>query len=92
MELEPVMLKAKVHQEIDLLPDDKLNDVYEMIHTYRLKLKSSEQPVSTTASILQLAGSWCDLPDADLATFMDEIRQRRQRAFLERQRRGTSPD
>lgn len=91
MQSEPLLLKTKVHQEIELLPEDKLGEVYELIRTYRLRLESTAQP-TPTAAILQLAGSWRDLPDTDFATFMDEIRQRRQQAFRGRPHRGSSPD
>lgn len=77
-----LLIKSKVLREIDLIPEDKLADVYNFIHYFRLGLEKSQftQPKPTLA----FAGCWQDMPDEMFKDFTTEIRQRRQRAFARR--------
>jgi hypothetical protein len=77
-----LMIKTKVLQEIDLIPEDKLVDVYNFIHYFRLGLEKSE--AKDTQPILAFAGCWQDMPDEAFNDFTTEISQRRQQAFKQR--------
>ncbi len=75
-------IKNKVLQEIDLIPEDKLTDLYNFIHYFRLGLEKSHQEKSNPN--LAFAGSWKDMPDDVFDDFMADIAQRRQQAFSRR--------
>jgi len=77
-----LLIKSKVLQEIDLIPEDKLADLYNFIHYFRLGLEKS-QPTESK-SILAFAGCWKDMPDEMFNDFTTEITQRRHQAFIRR--------
>jgi len=62
----------RVIQEIRLIPNHKLDEMYDLIHYFRLGLENSSRD---TAPIMALAGSWQDLTEANFQEFMQEIRQ-----------------
>jgi len=74
-------LRARVIEEINLLPSEKLKDLYEFIHYFRLGLEPSASPINKAQQILALAGSWADMPNETFKSFFEEIDQRRQQAF-----------
>lgn len=86
-------LKAKVVEEVNLLPDERLVDLYNFLHYFRL---GSEHAMETkhakTQKIMALAGSWADLPEEEYIALMDEIHQRRQFAFSGRRAHESSLD
>jgi hypothetical protein len=77
-----LQIKDKVLQEIDLIPDDKLPDVYNFIHYFRLGLEKAG--LSDTKSNLAFAGSWQDMSDEMFNDFTAEIKERRHQAFTRR--------
>ena len=77
-------LRTKVLQEIQSVPDDKLIELLELIHTFRLR---SEPAHSPSQMIMKFAGCWQDLPNETYTDFLDDISQRRQQAFQQRQNR-----
>lgn len=85
MTIDLAPLKAKVIEEINLLPGEKLLDIYEFIHYFRVGLETSPPKVNNQAQyILALAGSWNDMSNEGFTSFLDEIDQRRQQAFARR--------
>lgn len=76
-----ILIKSKILQEIDLIPEDRLTDLYNFIHYFRLGLKKSSQ---LTKLVLAFAGCWKDMPDEMFNDFTAEIRQRRHQAFAQR--------
>ena len=93
MTIDLAPLKAKVIEEINLLPGEKLLDIYEFIHYFRVGLESSSPKVNNgTQQILALAGSWNDMPGETFTAFLEEIDQRRQQAFARRRNREASAD
>lgn len=77
-----LLIKNKVLQEIDLIPDDKLTDLYNFIHYFRLGLEKSQ--VTKPKLILAFAGCWQDMPDEMFNNFTAEIKERRHQAFARR--------
>ena len=73
--------REKVLEEIRLIPEDKLAEVYAILHYFRLGLETSRNRVQ---SVMQYAGCWQDMPDEVFAEFAQEIATRRQRAFSRR--------
>jgi hypothetical protein len=83
----PLMIKDKVIQEIDLIPEEQLADLYNFIHYFRLGLETSSSQEQRQA--LAFAGSWRDMPDEAFSDFMSDIAERRRQAFT-RRRNGES--
>jgi hypothetical protein len=81
--------RNKLIDEISRIPDERLPDIYNLIHYFRLGLNVKEK---NPAKILKLAGSWKDMPEEDFDDFLEEIRTRRKNAFLSRRNRETSID
>lgn len=72
-------IKDKVLQEIDLLPDDRLSDVYNFIHFFRLGIEKAEE--AGVQSILAFAGSWQEMPNEQFEEFTLGVERRRRQAF-----------
>jgi hypothetical protein len=53
------IIRDKVLEEIQLIPEDKIEELYHMIHDFRLGLQTSDEKVDRT---MQVAGSWNDMP------------------------------
>lgn len=81
--------REKVLTEINLIPENKLAELYDFIHQYRLDLEVSNGNIQ---QIMQFAGSWKDMSDETFADFAQEIISRRQQAFLGRRLGETSID
>jgi hypothetical protein len=71
-------------QEIDLIPETKHKELYDLIHKFRIDL---DRPQHKINNIMQFAGSWSDISEQDYSDFCEEIEQRRQisssRRFLD---------
>lgn len=76
------MIKRRVLQEIELIPEDKLVDLYNFLHYFRLGLEKAYPP--KREQILAFAGCWQDMPDEIFAEFTTEIAERRSQAFVGR--------
>ena len=74
-------VREKLMQEIELLPDKKLQEIYEFIHYFRLGFQKSE---SGQSNIMKFAGCWNDMPEEEFAQFTQEIGARRKKAFERR--------
>ncbi len=75
-------LKSKVLEEIDRVPEDRLRQVYDFVHYFRLGLETSKN--NAKQRTMQFAGCWRDMPDEMFTDFLGEITQRRQQAFSRR--------
>ncbi len=81
------VIKQRVLQEIELIPEDKLADLYHFLHYFRLGLEKARVPKGEQT--LAFAGCWQDMPDELFAEFRAEISERRSQAFV-RRRSGES--
>ncbi len=81
--------RTKVIREIELIPEDRLPDVYTLLHYFRLGLQSAEKQ---GRSVMQFAGSWEDMPGESFTSFLEEAKERRRRAFSGRRSGETSAD
>ncbi len=80
--MTPLVIKNKVLQEIELIPEDKLADLYNFIHYFRLGLEKSQ--TTKHKQILAFAGSWQDMTTEEFTDFTTEIAERRHQAFIGR--------
>lgn len=78
-------LETKVLEEIQLLSEERLAELYDIIHAFQL---ASNQ----TRNTMQFSGCWNDLPDETYTALTEDFTQRRQAAFSERRTRETSAD
>lgn len=81
--------RVKILQELDLIPDNRLPELYHVLHDFRLKLEASRE---SHVTILSYAGCWRDLPDDTFEFFLKDVRQRRQQTFTMRRNHETSCD
>lgn len=67
--------RNKVMDEIQLIPENKLEEVYDFVHYFRIGLREAVQ--GDKKEILEFAGSWSDLPEEVFQEFTREISERR---------------
>ena len=82
-------LRTKVITEINLVPEEKLSELYNLIHYFRLGVEVS---TSSLEQNMKFAGCWNDMSDEMFANFNEEITTRRQQAFLGRRNDESSLD
>ncbi|MFP4396287.1 MAG: hypothetical protein ACLFTI_13605 [Anaerolineales bacterium] len=81
--------REKLITEVNRIPDDKLAEVYTLLHYYRLGLESTQkQP----PDVMRYAGCWADMPADEFEDFLQEIQVRRRQAFSGRRRHETRVD
>ena len=75
-------LREQLITEIQRIPDSRLQEVFDVIHFFRLGLDSEKayKPVN----IREFAGAWADMEDAVFAAWDTEWRERRRQAFSRR--------
>jgi hypothetical protein len=79
-------VRDRVIKEIQLIPEEKLDELFDFLHHFRLGLKKRK---NMSKDIMDFAGSWKDMTEEQFGAFMGEIEQRREDAFT-RRRNGES--
>jgi hypothetical protein len=79
----------KVMEEIRLIPENRLSEIYNLIHFFRLGLEAERKDAKKT---MRFAGCWQGMSDSEFRAFSEEIRKRRRQAFSGRQNRETFAD
>ncbi len=79
--MDSINLRTKVITEINLVPEDKLEELYNFIHYFRLGVEVSQESLNPT---IEFAGCWNDMSDEMFANLNEEVSTRRQQAFLVR--------
>ena len=79
--------RHKILKEVERIPEEKLPELLDLIHDYRVGLQPTEDKSEIT-----YAGSWKDMPDDVYQDFIDEIAQRRSQAFSRRRDREADFD
>nr|VFK16978.1 MAG: hypothetical protein BECKLPF1236B_GA0070989_11079 [Candidatus Kentron sp. LPFa] len=72
---------SEVMKEIRLVPEDRLPEIYDFIHSFR---QDSGTVWNDTAKIMGFAGCWRDLTEEEFKDFSQEIAARRAQVFSER--------
>jgi len=80
---------AEVMEEIKLVPKDRLPELYDFIHFFRLGLDTVRDD---TEEIMRFAGCWQDMSDEEFKGFSQEVAERRRQAFSGRAGRDTIVD
>ncbi len=84
------MIKHKLINEIDLIPDEKLLEVYHFIHYFRLGTQKVE--TKSKKNLLSYSGSWKKMDAEVFDDYMLDIVKRRREAFSDRRNNETSTD
>ena len=79
--MDSLNLRTKVITEINLVSPDKLEELYNFIHYFRLGIEVSQPSLNKN---MQFAGCWNDMSNEVFTNFNEEIITRRQQAFLGR--------
>ena len=64
--------------EINQIPIAMLQDVYNMVHSFNMKVTQKEQ---NRNKIMQLAGSWQDMQEEEFDDFMSVVKKERGNMF-----------
>jgi hypothetical protein len=88
-DMNTTLEREKLIAELNRIPDDKLAEVYPILHYYRLGLELvQKQPTN----VMQYARCWADMPTNEFADFLQEVQVRRRQAFSGRRPREASID
>ncbi len=86
--MEASTVRDRVVKEIQLIPEHKLAEIYDLVHYFRVGLQQGSS--GTVDQIMGFAGSWKDMPEDTFREFLVEIAQRRSQAFSRRRSGETS--
>ena len=84
-----IAIRIKVLKEIQLLPEEKLKEIYDLIHFFRLGFQKVKRK---NESIMNFAGIWKEMSEKDFNNFSNEVEMRRKNAFITRRDYETSID
>jgi len=77
-------IKEKIIKEVEKIPEDKIAELYDVIHFFRIGVESQKKVIKDSKqAILNFFGIWRDISPEE-ATVLDEIQSRRERTFRER--------
>ncbi len=77
-------IKERIIKEVERLPEDKIAEVYDLIHLFRIGIESQRKTIKDKRQeALRLFGIWKNISSRESAV-LDEIQSRRQRTFRER--------
>ncbi len=62
--METSNLRTRLLSEINLIPEEKLEELYNFIHDFRVAVEASK---GKPEKIMQFAGSWDDMSDETFA-------------------------
>lgn len=77
-------IKEKIIEEVEKIPEDKIVEVYDFVHLFRMGIESQRRIFKDKRhEALKLFGIWKNISDKEKAA-LDNIQLRRQRTFRER--------
>ncbi len=74
-------IRDRLIDEIKLIPEHRLSEIYDFIHYFRVGLQKSKGNID---QIMKFAGCWKDMPEEVFTDFIREVTQRRKQAFSRR--------
>ena len=66
-------LKAQIKARVDVIPDDKLEDVLAYLGQFEVKKKSQ--------NVMKYAGAWNDMPEEDFQEYLKAAKRSGEEAF-----------
>lgn len=77
-------IKEKIIREVEKIPKDKITELYDVIHFFRIGIESRKKEVKDRSrAALKFFGVWGDMSSEE-ASVLDEIGSRRQKTFRKR--------
>jgi hypothetical protein len=77
-------IKEKIIREVERLPEDKISEIYDLIHLVRIGVESQKKIIKDKRqAALKFFGIWKNMSNKEKAV-LDDIQARRQRTFRER--------
>ncbi len=73
--MEHLISPNQIIEEISLIPDDKMTELYDLIHNFKMFSNQSENNIN---QIMHFAGCWENMSDQDFTDFCGDMEQRRQ--------------
>lgn len=70
-------LRSKVFKEVQLIPENKLEEIYDFIHYYRIGIETTDK---NPVEIMNFAGCWNDLPNEIFNELSEELSNRHHNA------------
>lgn len=83
------MIHDQIMKELKQIPEQKMSELYDIIHYFRLGLQAQQERKNPTMS---LAGAWSDMSEEAFTSMLEDIGERRKRAFSRRRSNGAEPD
>ena len=80
-------IRNKIINEINLLSEEKLAEVYNFIHFFRLGIEKKEKEISN--DILSFSGAWKEMSTETFDDYLVDISNRRGNAFNSRRNNET---
>jgi len=77
-------LREMTIEEVRRIPATRLQELYEVVHSYRIGLGASSE--RSASAIEEFSGAWAGVPEEEFEGFLAEVRTRRQAAFGGRDR------
>lgn len=77
-DMDKTIIRDKLIKEVNLIPEYKLSEIYNIIHYFRIGLQISQHGET---DILKFAGCWDELPEEVFNKFLNDVENRREKAF-----------
>ncbi len=69
-------LRQQVIEELRQVPEDRLAEIYDLIHFFRLGLEGAR---AASRDVMELAGAWAGMPEEEFEGFLREASARPRR-------------
>ena len=77
-------IKEKIIKEVEKIPKNKIAELYDVVHLFRIKVESPQKaPKDRRSEVVKFFGIWKDMSPEESAV-LDELQARRKKTYRER--------
>lgn len=77
-------IKERIIKEVEKIPRDKIDELYDVIHFFRIGIESRRKIIKNTKQeALKFFGIWKNMSSEEM-TVLNEIQSRRKKTFRDR--------
>jgi hypothetical protein len=77
-------IKNKIIKEVEKIPKNKIAELYDVVHLFRIKVESPQKaPKDRRSEVVKFSGIWKDMSPEESAV-LDELQARRKKTYRER--------
>ena len=77
-------IKNKIIKEVEKIPKNKIAELYDVVHLFRMKVESPQKTLKDRRSeVVKFFGIWKDMSPEESAV-LDELQARRKKTYRER--------